>query len=105
MDTPVTATPAAVSSSTDGKNVLVVSDNRGRDDSELREKECYMLFLNSRTRRFKTNFGRTVWEPVDSGTTGRTLDVIGKQRERIQKDFLAHKANRFVTINTNRYAD
>jgi len=88
---------------TDKRNVLVVNDNAGRP-SAIR-KRCYELFLQSRTQRLATQFGRTDWAGANRqiGIDNRTELVVTRQRGTTQKNWLLTRAKRFSTVHASRY--
>ena len=86
-------------------NGQVIAANQGRDEDKVREKECYMLFLKSRTRRFATKFSRTDWESgkTQSGETGGSQLTVGENRKTIQQNWLTNRAARFSSVHTTKY--
>ena len=84
---------------------VIKVNNLGRDEAKLREDKCYQLFLNSRTRRFATSFGRKDWKASEVRQSNRTESKVALERETIQRNWLANRATRFVTNTTNRFID
>jgi hypothetical protein len=82
--------------------------NIGRDESKLKEDECYKLFLRSRTKRFATKFGRSDWASTkgeNTGETGKSQMTVSRERETIQRNWLANRAMRFSSVTTTMYED
>ena len=87
----------------DKRNVLIVNDNTSRPTGI--RKRCYEIFLESRSRRLATQFGRTDWQSGNRqvGENNRTEMTVGKERKTVQNGWLLARANRFNTVHAQRY--